>query len=75
VLSNVESYDPNAGFYDDETSIQRRDRVLYTFTKDEMSLQDIAEMVVDAEYYGYQRAEYDCLPSGQNWRKDEFWDF
>jgi len=75
VLSNVESYDPNAGFYDDETSIQRRDRVLYTFTKDEMSLQDIAEMVVDADYCGYQRGEYDCLPSGQNWRKDEFWDF
>ena len=75
VLSNIESYDPSEGFYPDEKSVQRRDRVLYTFIKDEMSLPEIAEMVVDAEYYGYQRGEYDCLPSGPNWRKDEYWDF
>lgn len=76
VLSNVESYEPNAGFYHDETPVQRRDRVLYTFIKDEMSLQDIAEMVVDADYNGEQRGQYDFMsPSKakQLWQEDDFW--
>ena len=78
VLSNIESYDPIAGFYPDETSVQRRDRVLYTFTKDEMTLQDIAEMVVDADYYGDQRGQYDFMSpskSKQLWKDEDYWNF
>lgn len=74
VLSNIESYCPDIGFFAEETALQQRDRVLYTFINDEMSLQDMADMVVDADYYGQLRGEHRSLPlSGGDWREDDFW--
>ena len=50
ILSNkFEGYDPEDGFPNNLSITQKVDLVKYTFLKNDMSMSDIAEMVVDAE--------------------------
>ena len=50
ILSNkFEGYDPEDGFPSNLSLTQKVDLVKYTFLHNDMSMSDIAEMVVDAE--------------------------
>ena len=48
INTRMEEFDILTGFEDDERHSDKVDRVLFTFYKNDMSLRDIAEMVVDA---------------------------
>jgi len=61
----MESFDPREGFFNGESAGQKVQRVLYTFTKDDMTLSDIAQMVVDTN----EHAAYDKI----TWEDDAFW--
>jgi hypothetical protein len=50
-LSNIHSYDPEEGFFDGETDVQKRNRVLASIIRDNLSLEDIADLVVQASEY------------------------
>jgi len=69
-LCEMESFDPRDGFFPEESAGQKAQRVLYTFIKDDMTLSEIAQMVVDVyEYTAYDNA----MPTMQEeafWLKD-----
>jgi hypothetical protein len=64
-LDEMESFDPREGFFNGESAGQKVQRVLYTFTKDDMTLSDIAQMVVDT----HENAAYEKI----TWEDDAFW--
>ena len=64
-LDEMESFDPREGFFEGESVGQRVERVLFTFAKDDMTLSDIAQMVVDTN----EHAAYDKI----TWEDDAFW--
>ena len=47
-IDKLDSFDPEEGFRDEETHKQKVDRVLYSWIREEMTLKDIAEQVVEA---------------------------
>ena len=51
INTRMEEFEVEAGFEDDEKPRDKVDRVLFTFYKNDMSLRDIAEMVVDAHEF------------------------
>ena len=50
-LNNIHSYDPEEGFFEGETDVQKRNRVLASILRDNLSLEDIADLVVQASEY------------------------
>jgi hypothetical protein len=64
-LDEMEAFDPREGFFNGESAGQKVQRVLYTFTKDDMTLSDIAQMVVDTN----EHAAYEKI----TWEDDAFW--
>ena len=68
-LDEMEAFDPQDGFFDGESAGQKVQRVLFTFTKDDMSLSDIAKMVVDTHDY----AVYDNATPTQLMQEEPFW--
>jgi len=68
-LDEMEAFDPQDGFFDGESAGQKLQRVLFTFTKDDMSLGDIAKMVVDTHDY----AVYDNATPSQLMQEEPFW--
>ncbi len=68
-LDEMESFDPRDGFLVGESAGQKVQRVLYTFTRDDMSLGDIAQMVVDT----YEYAAYDNATPTQTMQEEPFW--
>lgn len=64
-LDEMEAFDPREGFFNGESTGQKVQRVLYTFIKDDMTLSDIAQMVVDTN----EHAAYDKI----TWEDDAFW--
>ena len=68
-LDEMESFDPRDGFLAEESAGQKVQRVLYTFTRDDMSLGDIAQMVVDT----YEYAAYDNATPTQTMQEEPFW--
>ena len=51
INTRMEEFEVETGFEDDEKPRDKVDRVLFTFYKNDMSLRDIAEMVVEAYEY------------------------
>ena len=60
---------PSRESFYEESAGQKVQRVLYTFARDDMSLGDIAQMVVDT--YGY--AAYDNATPTQTMQEEPFW--
>ena len=54
-LDAVPSFDPEEGFHREESNRHRVNRVLASFIRDGMSLENIAELVVEM----YDRYDYD----------------
>ena len=50
-LNSIHSYDPEEGFFEGETDVQKRNRVLASILRDNLSLEDIADLVVQSSEY------------------------
>jgi len=61
-LKAVHSFDPEFGFYPEETHRQKVKRVLASFIRDRLSLEDIAELVVDTAEANKNDYLYDNFP-------------
>lgn len=59
-LASIHSYDPEEGFFDGESNVQKRNRVLATFLRDGLSLEDIADLIVQtAEHRKYNTMSWE----------------
>ena len=62
------TFDPTEGFQEKESEQQKRDRVKYHMINEDMSFNDIAELVVDTYDAGYDKGIEDC--TGQSVEED-----
>ena len=68
-LNKLESFDPEDGFAESETHKQRVQRVLCSWIKDTVTLEEMAEQVVDSYDEGIKKGKQ-ATPSEED---DDYW--